>query len=39
MAVGDVRLVLAAIAGIALAIFLIVRGRLHPFVALLWGCR
>ena len=37
MAVGDVRLVLAAIAGIALAIFLIVRGRLHPFVALLCG--
>jgi gluconate:H+ symporter, GntP family len=37
MVVGDVRLVLAAIAGIALAIFLIVRGRLHPFVALLCG--
>ncbi len=37
MAVGDARLVLAAIAGIALAIFLIVRGRLHPFVALLCG--
>jgi len=37
MAGGDVRLVLAAIAGIALAIFLIVRGRLHPFVALLCG--
>jgi gluconate:H+ symporter, GntP family len=37
MAVGDVRLVLAAIAGIALAIVLIVRGRLHPFVALLCG--
>src|SRR5579884_1913331 len=37
MAVGDARLVLAAIAGIALAIALIVRGRLHPFVALLCG--
>jgi GntP family gluconate:H+ symporter len=37
MAIGDARLVLAAIAGIALAIFLIVRGRLHPFVALLCG--
>ena len=33
----DLRLVLAAIAGIALAIGLIVRGRLHPFVALLCG--
>lgn len=33
----DLRLVLAAIAGIALAIALIVRGRLHPFVALLCG--
>jgi GntP family gluconate:H+ symporter len=33
----DGRLVLAAIAGIALAIVLIVRGRLHPFVALLCG--
>ena len=37
MVVGDARLVLAAIAGIALAILLIVRGRLHPFVALLCG--
>jgi GntP family gluconate:H+ symporter len=37
MAVGDARLVLAAVAGIALAIALIVRGRLHPFVALLCG--
>jgi GntP family gluconate:H+ symporter len=37
MAVGDARLVLAALTGIALAIFLIVRGRLHPFVALLCG--
>jgi len=33
----DLRLVLAAIAGIVLAIALIVRGRLHPFVALLCG--
>ncbi|MDB6012034.1 MAG: gluconate permease [Gammaproteobacteria bacterium] len=37
MVVGDARLVLAAIAGIALAIVLIVRGWLHPFVALLCG--
>ncbi len=37
MAAGDTRLVLAAIAGIALAIVLIVRARLHPFVALLCG--
>lgn len=37
MVAGDARLILAAIAGIALAIFLIVRGRLHPFVALLCG--
>src|ERR1700761_2476420 len=37
MAVGDARLVLAALAGIALAIILIVRGRLHSFVALLCG--
>jgi GntP family gluconate:H+ symporter len=37
MTVGDARLVLAAITGIALAIVLIVRGRLHPFVALLCG--
>ena len=37
MGVGDARLVLAAIAGIALAIVLIVRGWLHPFVALLCG--
>lgn len=34
---ADGRLALAAIAGIALAIVLIVRGRLHPFVALLCG--
>src|SRR4051812_43274189 len=37
MASADLRLVLAAIAGIALAIVLIVRGRLHPFIALLCG--
>src|SRR5579859_266818 len=37
MAVADVRLVLAAVSGIVLAIFLIVRGRLHPFIALLCG--
>jgi GntP family gluconate:H+ symporter len=34
---GDIRLVLAALAGILLAIFLIVRGRLHPFIGLLCG--
>jgi GntP family gluconate:H+ symporter len=34
---GDIRLVLAAIAGIVLAIVLIVRGRLHPFIGLLVG--
>ncbi len=33
----DIRLVLSAIAGIALSIALIVRGRLHPFVGLLCG--
>ncbi|HWM65166.1 MAG TPA: hypothetical protein VNO35_01170 [Steroidobacteraceae bacterium] len=37
MSAGDGRLALAAISGIALAILLIVRGRLHPFVALLCG--
>jgi GntP family gluconate:H+ symporter len=37
MVVGDARLVLAAVAGITLAIVLIVRGWLHPFVALLCG--
>ena len=37
MTASDARLVLAATAGIALAIVLIVRGRLHPFVALLCG--
>lgn len=34
---GDIRLVLAALAGILLAILLIVRGRLHPFIGLLCG--
>ncbi len=33
----DIRLVLAAIAGIVLAILLIVRWRLHPFIGLLVG--
>jgi GntP family gluconate:H+ symporter len=33
----DLRLAAAAIAGIALAILLIVRGRLHPFIGLLCG--
>lgn len=37
MTAADERLVLAAVLGIALAILLIVRGRLHPFVALLCG--
>jgi hypothetical protein len=39
VAIGDGRLALAAISGIALAILVIVRGRLHPFVALLCGAR
>jgi GntP family gluconate:H+ symporter len=34
---ADARLIAAAIAGIALSILLVVRGRLHPFVALLCG--
>lgn len=33
----DIRLVLAAIAGIALSVLLIVKGRLHPFIGLLCG--
>jgi gluconate:H+ symporter, GntP family len=33
----DYRLVLSAIAGIALSILLIVKGRLHPFIGLLCG--
>ena len=37
MTAEDYRLVLAAIAGIALSIFLIIRVRLHPFVGLLCG--
>lgn len=37
MDAADFRLVAAAMAGIVLAIFLIVRGRLHPFIALLCG--
>ncbi len=37
MMVSDSRLVLAALIGIILSIVLIVRGRLHPFVALLCG--
>jgi gluconate:H+ symporter, GntP family len=35
--VGDARLIGSALAGIAVAIVLIVRGRLHPFLALLSG--
>jgi len=34
---SDLQLVAAAIAGIALAIVMIVRGRLHPFIGLLCG--
>lgn len=34
---ADMRLVIAALAGIALAVLLIVRGRLHPFIGLLCG--
>lgn len=34
---ADIRLVMAAVAGIVLAILLIVRGRLHPFIGLLCG--
>ncbi|MEI9927543.1 MAG: gluconate:H+ symporter [Sphingomonas sp.] len=37
MTSADWRLVAAAVLGIALSIVLIVRGRLHPFVALLCG--
>jgi GntP family gluconate:H+ symporter len=37
MTPADIRLVLAAVAGIALAVLLILRGRLAPFVALLCG--
>lgn len=37
MIAADGRIALAAVLGIALSIFLIVRGRLHPFVALLCG--
>ncbi len=34
---SDVRLVVAALAGITLAVVMIVRGRLHPFIGLLCG--
>jgi len=37
MIAADARLIAAAITGIALSILLVVRGRLHPFVALLCG--
>lgn len=33
----DIRLVIAALSGIALAVMMIVRGRLHPFLGLLCG--
>ncbi|NYD89971.1 GntT/GntP/DsdX family permease [Sphingomonas melonis] len=34
---ADIRLVVAALAGILLAVLMIVRGRLHPFIGLLCG--
>ena len=34
---ADVRLIAAALAGILLAVLMIVRGRLHPFIGLLCG--
>ncbi len=34
---GDLRLVIAAVSGILLAVVMIVRGRLHPFIGLLCG--
>ena len=34
---GDLRLIGAALAGILLAVLMIVRGRLHPFIGLLCG--
>jgi GntP family gluconate:H+ symporter len=34
---GDIRLVVAALSGILLAVLMIVRGRLHPFIGLLCG--
>jgi gluconate:H+ symporter, GntP family len=37
MSGDDIRLVVAAVGGIVLAILLIVRGRLHPFLGLLVG--
>lgn len=37
MTSADLQLLFAAVAGIALSILLIVRGRLHPFIALLCG--
>ena len=37
MIAGDLRLVIAALAGILLAVLMIVRGRLHPFIGLLCG--
>jgi GntP family gluconate:H+ symporter len=37
MVVDEIRLIAAALAGIALSIILIVKGKLHPFVGLLCG--
>lgn len=37
MNAADIRLLVAAVAGIALAVAMIVRGRLHPFIGLLCG--
>lgn len=37
MTAADLRLIAAALAGILLAVLMIVRGRLHPFIGLLCG--
>jgi gluconate:H+ symporter, GntP family len=37
MSLDDILLIAAALAGIGLSVFLIVRGRLHPFIGLLCG--
>jgi GntP family gluconate:H+ symporter len=37
MTADDLRLIVAALAGILLAVVMIVRGRLHPFIGLLCG--
>jgi len=37
LSIADLRLILSALFGIALAVLLIVKGRLHPFIGLLCG--